>query len=102
MTTTIGVRDISRNMTSLQDYDYVNIEDKKTKEYKGLLVSSKYADEIRKYLDKKVLAERQKELDKIMQFAGILDGETKDMTIQELKASKVARYTIDDGKRTDK
>ena len=47
MTTTIGVREISRNMTILKDYDYINIEDKKTKEYKGLLVSSKYADVIR-------------------------------------------------------
>jgi len=36
MTTTIGVRDISRNINMLQNYDYLDIEDKKTKEYKGL------------------------------------------------------------------
>ncbi len=102
MTTTIGVREISRNMTMLKDYDYINIEDKKTKEYKGLLVSIKYADEIRELLDKKVMAERQKELDEIMQFAGIFDGETNNMTMQELKASKIDRYTIKNGKRIDK
>ncbi len=102
MINTIGVREISRNMAILKDYDYINIEDKKTKEYKGLLVSSKYADEIREFLDKKVLAERQKELDEIMQFAGSASGETKNMTAQEIKASKIDRYTIKNGKRIDK
>ena len=72
VTTTIGVRDISRNMTSLQDYDYINIEDKKTKEFKGLLVSSKYADEIREYRKttkrhKETISELKEELKRLKQ-----------------------------------
>ncbi len=89
MITTIGVRDISRNINLLQNYDYLDIEDKKTKEYKGLLISAKYADEIKVFLKKKLQKERQKELDEIMQFAGIASGDTKNMTIQEIKEKRV-------------
>jgi len=85
---TIGVRDISRNINILQNYDYINIEDKKTKEYKGLLISSKYADLIKEFLKKKIEAERQKELDEIMKFAGIASGDTENMSVQEIKARK--------------
>ncbi len=95
MTATIGVRDISRNINMLQNYDYLDIEDKKTKEYKGLLISAKYADEIKEFLKKKLQQKRQKELDEIMQFAGIFDGETQDMTTKEIKAHKAKRYSFD-------
>ena len=85
---TIGVRDISRNINILQNYDYINIEDKKTKEYKGLLISSKYADLIKEILKNKIAEERQKELYEIMKFSGIASGDTKNMTVQEIKAQK--------------
>ena len=94
MTTTIGVREISRNINILEKYDYVDIEDKKTKEYKGLLISSKYAKEIKSFLDKKLLKEREKELSEIMKFSGILDGDTNDMSIKEMKKSKEKRYSF--------
>ncbi len=93
---TIGVRDISRNINLLQNYDYLDIEDKKTKEYKGLLISAKYAEEIKEFLNKKLQKDRQKELDEIMQFAGILDGETKNMSVKDIKVSKAKRYSFDD------
>ncbi len=96
MTTIIGVRDISRNINILQEYDYVDIEDKKTREYKGLLVSSRYADEIKEFLDKKLKQEKQKELDEIMQFAGIFDGESQNLTSKEIKKRKIKKYTFDD------
>ena len=89
MTTTIGVRDIARNINLLQNYDYLDIEDKKTKEYKGLLVAAKYADEIKSFLEKRLQKERQKELDEILQFSGIFHGETKNMSIKEIKAGKI-------------
>jgi len=85
---TIGVREISRNINTLENYDYINIEDKKTKEYKGLLISSKYADLIKAFLKNKIEEERQNELDEIMQFAGIASGDTENMTVQEIKAQK--------------
>ena len=67
-----------------------------------LLISSKYADLIKEFLKKKIEAERQKELDDIMQFAGIFDGETQNMLSKEIKALKKDRYIIKDGNRIDK
>lgn len=95
MTIKIGVREISRNINILQEYDYVDIEDKKTKEYKGLFISSKYADEIKSFLDKKLLKERQKELDEIMQFSGIFNGESNNMSIKDIKKSKEEKYSFE-------
>jgi hypothetical protein len=54
MTTTLSMEDFVRNINYLQQYDYVDVADKKTDEYKGLFVSSKYADELRELLVAKV------------------------------------------------
>ena len=70
MTTTVGIRELSRNSKLLEQYDYVDVEDKKTHEYKGLFISPKYADEFKKYLDKKISKEKQDMLDRIDKFAG--------------------------------
>jgi len=88
MITTIGVRDISRNINILQNYDYLDIEDKKTKEYKGLLISAKYANEIKEFLKKKIEQDKQKELDEIMQFSGIASGDTNNMSVKDIKARR--------------
>lgn len=93
MTTTIGLRDLARQTNLLDNYDYVDVEDKKTHEYKGLYVSPKYADELKAYLEQKINAEKQEELDAMMQFAGILDGETGDMSAKEIKSSKKDKYS---------
>lgn len=53
MTTKMGIRDITRNFSILDKYDYVEIEDKKTHKIKGLFISDKYVDEIKKILTKK-------------------------------------------------
>ncbi|MEA2046968.1 MAG: hypothetical protein U9O64_00815 [Campylobacterota bacterium] len=95
MTATIGVREIARNINLLQEYDYIDIEDKKTKEYKGLLISAQYADEIKAFLENKLQIERQKELDEIMQFAGIASGDSENMTAQEIKEKKADRYNYE-------
>lgn len=70
MTTTIGLRDLARNSNILDGYDYVDVEDKKTHEYKGLFVSPKYADEFKSFLEEKEAIEIQEQLDEIMQFVG--------------------------------
>ena len=49
MKTKIGMRELSRNSNILDGYDYVEIEDKKTHEFKGLYVSAKYADDFKKF-----------------------------------------------------
>lgn len=80
MTAVIGMRELARNSNVLQNYDYVDVEDKKTHEYKGLFISPKYAKEFKKLLEKKISDEKEKELDEIMQFAGSFDGEFTDLT----------------------
>lgn len=70
MTTTIGLRELSRNTNILDEYDYVDVEDKKTHEYKGLFISPKYADDVKKMLDEKQSQEIQEQLDEIEKFAG--------------------------------
>jgi hypothetical protein len=66
MTKKIGIREVTRNFSILDEYDYVDIEDKKTHEYKGMFISSKYAKEFKKFLDEK----KQDKLDRLRQFAG--------------------------------
>ena len=51
MTKVIGIRDLVRNASLLEEYDYVEIEDKRTHEYKGLFISPKYAQEMKQILD---------------------------------------------------
>ncbi|RLA06378.1 MAG: hypothetical protein DRQ51_09585 [Gammaproteobacteria bacterium] len=87
MTTTIGIREFSRNSNLIQNYDYIQIEDKKTHQRKGLFVSDKYADMVKKLLKKKIAADKQHELDEIMQFAGSMKikDRFKDLDGKELK-----------------
>ncbi len=70
MTIKVGMRELSRNSNILDGYDYVEVEDKKTHEYKGLFISPKYADEFKAFLEDKISKEIQKQLDEINQYAG--------------------------------
>ncbi len=88
MTTTLSIRDLARSGKVLLEYDYVDIEDKKSHEYKGLFVSKQYAEDVKKFLEAKLKKKKQKSLDAIMQFSGILDGATDNRSYQELKAEK--------------
>jgi len=89
---TISIRDLSRNSDIFTQYDYVNIEDKKTKTYKGLLVSSQYAQMVKEFLNKTIAKEKEKKLNAIMKFAGSMDGESENMSSQEIKSSQRADY----------
>ena len=88
MTTTMSIRELTRNGSMFGQYDYINIEDKKSNEYKGVFISSKYADLVKDFLKKEIAKRQKKELDDIMQFAGIMDGETDNLSMQELKSQK--------------
>jgi len=70
MTTTVGIRELIRNSNILDNYDYIEVKDKKTDTCKGLFISPKYADEIKKLLDDKLDKNRQKKLDRFMKYAG--------------------------------
>ena len=77
MTMTVGMRELARNSNILDGYDYVDVEDKKTHEYKGLFISPKYADEFKTYLENKVSSEIQEQLDEIERFAGTMECEDR-------------------------
>lgn len=90
MTTTLSIRDLARNTNILQHYDYVDVEDKKSHEYKGLFISPKYADEFRALLEKKIIDQRQSDWDEILQFVGTATMEEKyrNMTSLELREAR--------------
>ncbi len=92
---TIGIRELARNTKIMEQYDYVEIEDKKTHEKKGLLISPKYADEFKALLEQKISAEKQTKLDKIMQFAGIANGEFTNLTKDDIRKMKAQKYIHD-------
>jgi hypothetical protein len=72
MTMKVGIRELARNSNILDGYDYIEVEDKKTHEYKGLFISPKYADEFKTFLDNKISLEIQQQLDEIKRFAGTM------------------------------
>ena len=61
----VGIRDLIRNSNILKDYDYVEIEDKKTKQFRGVFLSEKMAKEFKKYLEEKKQKKIQEKLDAI-------------------------------------
>ncbi len=77
MTTIVGIRDLVRNSSILDMYDYVEVEDKRTKKLKGLFISPKYADEFIKYIEEKKAKQKQQKIDEIEKFAGNIEIETK-------------------------
>jgi len=89
MTTKMSIRELTRSGSKIAEYDYIDIEDRKSHEYKGVLISAKYADDVKAFLEKKIAKEKQKKLDEIMQFAGILSDATENMSAQEIKAKKM-------------
>jgi len=87
MTAKMGIRDIVRNFSILENYDYVEIEDKKTKEPKGIYISQKLAEKLKDIIEQKAKEEKEEELNFINKFVGFLEPEErfKDKTIQEIK-----------------
>ena len=69
-TTTMSIRELTRSGKKLKEYDYIDIEDRKSHDYKGVFVSEKYADEVKEFLEKRLEEEQKKQLEDIMRFAG--------------------------------
>lgn len=87
MTTTVGIRDFARNIDMFQEYDYVDIEDKKTHTYKGLFVSPAYAAEFKAYLEQKAKNEKEAKLSRLKVYAGKgeIDKKYDNLSSKELK-----------------
>lgn len=88
MTARLGVREITRNFNILENYDYIEIEDKKTHNLKGLFVSAELLDEVKNFIDKKIKAKKKQEVGEMMQFVGMVKGDFKDLSAQDIKAMK--------------
>ena len=92
MTAVVGMRELARNSKIIEQYDYLDIEDQKTHEYKGLLISPKYAKEFKALLEERIASEKKNELDELMQFVGMCDGDTVNMTSAEIQTQKRDKY----------
>ena len=92
MTMTVGMRELARNSNILDGYDYVDVEGKKTHEYKGLFISPKYAEEFKTYLEDKVTKKKQEKIDRLMKFAGtgVIYERFNNLTSSQIK-EKVAK-----------
>ena len=58
----IGIRELVKDSSILDKYDYIRIEDKKSHKLKGVFISNKYAKEIEEFLEKKKRKEIQEKL----------------------------------------
>ena len=70
MTMKVGMRELARNSNILDGYDYIEVEDKKTHQFKGLFISPKYAKEFKNFLEDKISKQQQKKWDRIIKYAG--------------------------------
>ncbi|BAF70497.1 hypothetical protein [Nitratiruptor sp. SB155-2] len=85
MTQKLGIREIVRNFTILDNYDYIEIVDKKSHKLKGLFVSSEFMDDVKEFIEQKIKEKKEKELNKIIKFAGIASGDTDNMNEKEMR-----------------
>ena len=90
MTTILGIRDLARNIDKLTQFDYVEIEDKKTKEYKGLFLSPPFAKEFKEYLAQKTKNQKNDKLARLRTFAGKgrLDEKYNNLSSSQLRKAR--------------
>lgn len=93
MTTTVSIRELSRNTNILANYDYIEIEDRKTHEFKGLFVSPHLAVEVKKFIEEKLENEKRIKIDKLIKFAGFASGDTKNLDVKEIQKLKNEKYS---------
>lgn len=97
MTKKIGVRELARNIKVLDEYDILEIEDKKTKRCKGVFVSSKYANEVKEFIENKEKESKERKLRSLMQFAGTIQMDEGLEQLDEKSLRKeAARRKIDE------
>jgi hypothetical protein len=77
MTTTMSIRELSRSGKLFDQYDYIDIEDKKAHEYKGVFIPAQYAQMVKGFLERELEKEKQERVDEIMKFAGTVSIEER-------------------------
>ncbi len=57
-----------------------------------MFISERLLDDVREYIEQKAKEKKQKKIDDMMQYTGIVNGKFGDMTAQEIKAKKREKY----------
>jgi len=82
----ISLSEIQRNLHKLNDFDIVELVDKKRKIVKGYFLDSSYKEFVEKLIE-----DKKKSKSKILQVSGIVD--TKESTTRDaLRDERLARY----------
>lgn len=94
MPITIGMRDLVRDSSILTQHDLIDIEDKRTHQYKGVFVSAAHAQKVKDFVKQSIEAKKQKRLDAIMSVAGSLtiDPKYNNMTSKQLRRTRAEKY----------
>ena len=87
MTTKVSVRELVRNSNILKEYDFIEVEDKKSKKLRGIFISPKLADEFKEFLEYRKQQEIQKKIDALNAIIPLPSGSLKNETIQSIKAN---------------
>ncbi len=90
MTTTLSIRELTRSGDILAAYDYIDIEDRKSHQYKGVFVPERHAGSVKDFLEHELLKEKRRKIEGMLKFAGMATGDIGDSSIQELKGGKEA------------
>jgi hypothetical protein len=82
MNITLSIQEIINNLSILDNYDYVVVEDEKNHIEKGIFISAKLLDEVKEFLEIK-----KSKRDKILNFVGQIEVEDrfKGKDISEIK-----------------
>jgi hypothetical protein len=90
MTTTMSIRELTRNGNMVGQYDYIDIEDRKSHDYKGVFIPAQYAEMVKRFLERELAKEKQEKLDRIRQYAGIgkIDQRFEGMTASQIREAK--------------
>ncbi len=91
MHTILSIRELSRSGKILCEYDYIDIEDKKSHQYKGVFVPEKHATEVKNLINEKLLREKDERNKALMKYAGIAKGDIGERSIQELKRESAVK-----------
>jgi len=85
MTTKMSIRELTRNSDKLLEYDYVEIVNSRTNTPRGIFIPPRYADEIKRLLEDRIMKDRQAKVAKLREFSGMLSGEIGERSIADIK-----------------
>ncbi|MFV0481634.1 MAG: hypothetical protein ACK5LP_06590 [Campylobacteraceae bacterium] len=86
--TSMSIRELTRSGDELSRYDFIDIEDKKQKIYKGIFVPKEHAKKVKEFLLKLLEKEKKQKKEEILKFSAILSGESENKKIQDIKSTK--------------